>query len=153
MEIKISYDKLDNPNNREPHFLMYSLIEDDLIYPFDLTDEWKYFLKQGSKYIVENYLILTMCDKMTYNNCYCRLFNPVEIRIIKLENCKTFKDTTIGLCTIDDGYYGCNFKNLSSDEFNVIFAKVNDFVLENTFLNSDKFIELLKSLGGEDVSY
>lgn len=151
MEIKISYGN--NSKNKDPHFLMYSLIKDDLIYPFDLTNEWKYFSSKSSKYTLENYLILTMCDEMTYYNCYSKLFNPVEIRIIKLENSKILKDVTVALRTIDDAFYGCRFRNLSSDEFNIIFAKVNDFVLENMFLNSDELIKLLVSLGGEDISY
>lgn len=152
MEIKISETHVQEIGDREPMFKMYDLIIRENIYPFNLTKEWTYFYTKKRALTLEYYLILALCDENTYNACYCRLFNPIEIYLYNRQPNKIEK-IKIGLCTIDDSYYGCEFNNLLSEEFDSIFYKVNDFILQNEFLNYEKLIEFLISLGGTDVSY
>ena len=148
-EIKIcSFEQL---GDKSPHFEMYKLIKEQHIYPFNLLGEWRCFYEK-KKIINEYYLRMVICDEETYHYCYDTLFNPIQIYCYNKTDV-SIEEVRIGLCTNDDGYYGCKFNNMQITDFNDIFLQVNDYIFNRDKLNSNNFIYFLEQLGGKDVSY
>jgi len=143
---------------------MYDLIDDrntkggKEIYPPSLFGKWFYFEeKQKNTVNSETYNRLVQVDEDAYYNCYRKIFNPVSVKlwgpIGSVYNPTLIAVCTVGLCTIDDSYYGGVFTDLSRQDFDDIIEKIDVYLNEHLYLNHLDFVNFLISLGAEDNSY
>lgn len=122
------------------HFIYYKLIEEERVYPFDLTSSWAYSRlnvnKKPEMISYEHYSILRMSTKDSFNGLYCRLFNPIYLSVycqtgekeLKNDNGEQLYKFTAMIYSIDDSAFGTEFESLSYNEIEKIRYKFFDWI-------------------------
>lgn len=157
--IEISYEY-----NIDNYYDMFELIgEKNRIYPPSLFNKWFFFEEKSKKrngkiaFHNEKYTTLVQVDQETFNGCYCRLFNPLQIYLSggtgKYLDKECIGVMDVMIYTIDDAAYGCRFEDVERVDFEKLFEIIDNWVKTKQYINSNELIRFLESLGGKDNSW
>lgn len=163
MEIIDLKDYITDDKNSSSDFIYYDLLKDK-VYPFELTDKWSYSIvkdKKGDIIFNESYQSLKMFDEESFYNLYCRLFNPIELKVTCLlgakkkynERNELLYNFAAMIKSIDDSSYGTIFEEISYREIEIIRQQFFEYIDNKKIINNQEFIDFGLSLSGQNNSY